>query len=56
MSTDHTDRTATPTGYERRLRTVADAVRGHSKLSEKAAGEMAVHILHALDTIPERVR
>ena len=51
-----TNRTATLSGYERRLQTVADAVRGHTKLSDKAAGEVAVHVLHALDTIPEKLR
>ncbi|MCG8916051.1 DUF6307 family protein [Actinokineospora sp. PR83] len=51
-----TDRTTTPTGYERRLQTVTEAVRGHSKLGDKAAGEVAVHVLHALDTIPEKLR
>jgi Family of unknown function (DUF6307) len=42
--------------YERRLKTVTDIVKEHSKLGGKAAGEIAVHVLHALDTIPEVVR
>lgn len=42
--------------YEHRLKTVTDIVREHSKLSAKAADEIAVHVLHALDTIPEKVR
>lgn len=42
--------------YENRLKTVADIVREHSKLGAKAADEIAVHVLHALDTIPEKVR
>ena len=28
----------------------------NSKLSDKAAGELAVHVLHALSSIPEKVR
>jgi hypothetical protein len=44
------------TPYERRLVRVRDAVRQHSKLNEKAAAEIAVHVLHALDTIPEKIR
>jgi hypothetical protein len=42
--------------YEARLKTVSEIVREHSKLSGKAAGEIAVHVLHALDTIPEKLR
>jgi hypothetical protein len=42
--------------YENRLKTVSDIVRDHSKLGNKAANEIAVHVLHALDTIPEKVR
>jgi hypothetical protein len=51
-----TDNIVVQSGYERRLQTVVEAVRGHSKLNDKAAGEVAVHILHALDTIPEKLR
>ncbi|HEX3589263.1 MAG TPA: DUF6307 family protein [Pseudonocardiaceae bacterium] len=43
-------------GYELRLKMVTDAVRKHSKLGEKAATEVAVHVLHSLDTIPEKIR
>jgi hypothetical protein len=42
--------------YERRVKLVADALAGHSELSEKTAMEVAVHVLHALDHIPEEVR
>ena len=47
---------ATLSQYERRLKTVTDIVKEHSKLGNKAAGEIAVHVLHALDTIPEVIR
>ena len=42
--------------YGRRVILVAEALRAHSKLGEKAAKEIAVHVLYALDHIPERVR
>jgi hypothetical protein len=42
--------------YERRVKTVSDIVQEHSKLGHKAAGDIAVHVLHALDTIPEVIR
>jgi hypothetical protein len=42
--------------YENRLKTVSDIVRDHSKLGHKAADQIAAHVLHALDTIPEKVR
>jgi len=42
--------------YEGRLKTVADIIQAHSKLGAKTAGEIAVHVLHALDTIPEKLR
>ena len=42
--------------YDRRVRLVADAIKAHSKLSEQEAHELAVHVLYALDHIPEVVR
>jgi hypothetical protein len=42
--------------HEQRIRLVADAMRQHSKLGEKAAADLAVHVLYALDHIPEKVR
>ena len=44
------------TVYEWRVKLVAEALRAHSKLDEKAAREIAVHVLYALDHIPEKVR
>lgn len=42
--------------HDQRLALVADAIRQHSKLDEKAAAEVAGHVLDALDHIPEKVR
>jgi len=47
---------AMTTQYELRVTRVRDAVREHSKLDNNAASELAVHVLHALDTIPEKIR
>jgi hypothetical protein len=42
--------------YDQRVRLVAHAVNQHSTLSEKDALDLAVHVLHAIDHIPEKVR
>ncbi|MDX3659712.1 DUF6307 family protein [Streptomyces sp. ID05-26A] len=42
--------------YDRRLKLVEDVLSGHSKLGGKSARDLAVHVLRALDHIPERVR
>ena len=42
--------------YERRLEMVRDVVSGRTELGDKEARDLAVHVLHALDHIPERVR
>ncbi|GAB2544849.1 DUF6307 family protein [Nocardia heshunensis] len=44
------------TPYERRMTRVRDVVQEHSGLDEKAATELAVQVLRALDTIPENIR
>ena len=44
------------TPYIQRLELVKDTIRIHSKLGDKAASELAVHVLHALNSIPEKVR
>ena len=44
------------TPYITRLELVADTIKGHSKLGDKAASDLAVHILHALNSIPEKMR
>lgn len=42
--------------YDQRVRIVAYALKQHSKLSEQNAMTLAVHVLHAIDHIPEKVR
>ena len=42
--------------YNRRVRLVHDVVQAHSQLDDAAAAQIAVHVLHALDTISEKVR
>lgn len=52
MATSSTFRTP----YEKRVQLVQDSIQGNSKLGDKAAGELAVQVLHALDSIPEKMR
>jgi hypothetical protein len=42
--------------YHQRIRLVAHALTQNSKLSEKDAADLAVHVLYAIDHIPEKVR
>ena len=44
------------TPYIERLEMVRDTVKAHSNLGDKAAIELATHILHALNSIPEKMR
>ena len=44
------------TPYELRVELVKDAIKAHSKLGDKAADDLAVNVLEALDTIPEKMR
>jgi hypothetical protein len=44
------------TPYDQRLDLVTETIRTHSKLGDKPASELAVHILHALNSIPEKIR
>lgn len=50
--------TATPflSPYDQRLKLVKNIVTTHSKIDDVAASEIAVLVLRALDTIPEKVR
>jgi hypothetical protein len=43
-------------GYEQRVRLVADTLTQHSDMSPETAGDLAKHVLYAIDHIPERVR
>jgi hypothetical protein len=42
--------------YERRLKMVQDVLSVRAELEDKAARDLAMHVLRALDHIPERVR
>jgi hypothetical protein len=44
------------TPYFQRLELVKDTIRAHSKLGETVANDLAVHVLHALNSIPEKMR
>ncbi len=44
------------TPYDLRVQLVKDTIAQHSKIGDKAAGELAVQILHTLNSIPEKVR
>jgi len=44
------------TPYDQRVELVSDIITAHSKLGDKAASELAVHVLHALNSIPEKMR
>lgn len=44
------------TPYFQRLELVTDIITTHSKLGDKDASELAVHVLHALNSIPEKMR
>ncbi len=49
---------ATPfvTRYDQRVKLVQDIVKAHTKLNDKGASELAVLVLHAIDSMPEKVR
>jgi hypothetical protein len=42
--------------YEKRLRLVQETLTTYSPIDDAAAGELAVHVLHALNSIPEKLR
>lgn len=55
MTTD-TSFTAFTPRYEQRVKLVQGIVQSHTTLDETAASDLAVRMLHALDTIPEKLR
>lgn len=44
------------TPYDVRVDIVKDAIVAHSKMKDQDASELAVHVLQALNSIPEKVR
>ena len=55
------DRTMAPSTtfrspYDHRVQLVRDTIRSHSELDDKEAGELAEHVLQALNSIPEKMR
>jgi Family of unknown function (DUF6307) len=48
--------TTLPTPYENRLKLVQGTMTMYSALDDDTAGKLAVHVLHALDSIPEKIR
>jgi hypothetical protein len=42
--------------YDRRVILVRDQIMANSTLDKTSASAIAVHVLHALDTIPEHIR
>ncbi|WP_179468588.1 DUF6307 family protein [Mycolicibacterium vinylchloridicum] len=48
--------TTVRTPYLLRLDLVTEIIKTNSKLGDKAAGELAVQVLHALNSIPETIR
>lgn len=44
------------TPYDNRLDLVKNTITAHSKLDDDVAGALAVEVLHALSSIPEKVR
>ncbi|MFT7837070.1 DUF6307 family protein [Saccharothrix sp. BKS2] len=50
--------TASPhlSSYERRVELVRETLSAHSEIGGKEARALAVHVLEALDHIPEKIR
>jgi hypothetical protein len=44
------------TPYIERLELVSDTIRAHSKIDRDSANQLAVHVLLALNSIPEKMR
>lgn len=42
--------------YDQRVKLVHDVLTANAKLDSKTASELAVLVLHAVDSIPEKVR
>jgi Family of unknown function (DUF6307) len=48
--------TAIRTPYDVRVDLVKNTITAHTELEDTAAGELAVHVLHTLNSIPEKMR
>lgn len=48
--------TLTLSPYDLRVKLVKDTITSHSKIDDEAAGELATQVLHALNSIPEKIR
>jgi len=44
------------TPYIERLELVSETIRAHSKIDDDSADELAMHVLLALNSIPEKMR
>ncbi len=44
------------TPYQRRLELISDTIQTNAKLNAAASDELAVHVLRALNSIPEKIR
>jgi Family of unknown function (DUF6307) len=42
--------------YDHRVELVRDTIKSHSKLNDRDAAELAEHVLHTLNSIPEKMR
>ncbi len=42
--------------YDQRVRLVRDVLKENTKLSDTACQDLAVRLLHTMDTIPEQMR
>jgi hypothetical protein len=42
--------------YEIRVNLIQETLRKYSSLDDAAARDLAVHVLHALNSIPEKIR
>jgi len=51
-----TTKTAFVSRYDLRVKLVRDVLKENTKLSDSACRELAVRLLHTMDTVPERTR
>ncbi|OZM70153.1 hypothetical protein CFN78_26645 [Amycolatopsis antarctica] len=56
MTAEITTDVTLPSRYDQRVLLVQGIVREHSPLDGQAALDLAVRMVHALDTVPEKLR